>query len=59
MQTGIAQKHKKNPSESHLLALISSRNVGMRGHSRKGIILLEHQCVGFGIKAGTQFEILN
>ena len=43
----------------HLFVLISSRNVGIRGHFRKGIVLLKYQYNRFRIKAGGQFEILN
>ena len=43
---------------SHLLALIS-RNVGMKGHLRKEIILLKYQVFRFGTKSGGQFELLN
>ena len=64
-------KYKKTPKQmngslrelsiswSHLLALISSRSVGTRGHSRKGIILLKYQYFRSRIKAGVQFEIFN
>ena len=44
---------------SHLLALISRRNVGMRGHLRKEIILLKCQFFRFMTKSGGQFELLN
>ena len=44
---------------SYLLALISSRNVVMRRHFRKGIVLLKYQYFRFRIKAGAHFEILN
>ena len=43
----------------HLLAIISSRNVGMRGHFRKKIVLLKYQYFRFRIKDGAHFEILN
>ena len=43
----------------HLLALISRRNVGMRGHLRKGIILLKYQYFRFSTKTGAHFELLN
>ena len=43
----------------HLLALISSRNVSMRGHLRKGIILIKYQYFRFRIKTGAHFELLN
>ena len=44
---------------SHLLALISRRNVGMRGHLRKEIILLKYQYFRFRTKTGAHFELLN
>ena len=44
---------------SYLLALISRRNVGMRGHLRKGIVLLKYQYFRFRIKNGAHFELLN
>ena len=44
---------------SHLLALISRRNVGMRGHLRKEIILLKYQYFRFSAKTGAHFELLN
>ena len=44
---------------SHLLALISRRNVGMRGHLRKEIILLKYQYFRFRTKIGAHFELLN
>ena len=44
---------------SHLLALISSRNVGLRGHLRKEIVLLKYQYLRFRIKTGALFELLN
>ena len=43
---------------SHLLAIIS-RNVGMKGHLRKEIVLLKYQVFRFGTKSGGQFELLN
>ena len=43
----------------HLLALISRRNVGMRGHLRKEIIFLKYQFFRFRTKTGGQFELLN
>ena len=43
---------------SHLLAIIS-RNVGMKGHLRKEIILLKYQFFRFMTKSGGQFELLN
>ena len=43
----------------HLLDLISRRNVGMRGHLRKGIVLLKYQYFRFRTKAGAHFECLN
>ena len=43
----------------HLLALISRRNVGMRGHLRKEIILLKYQYFRFSTKTGAHFELLN
>ena len=43
----------------HLLALISRRNVGMRGHLRKEIVLLKYQYFRFRTKSGGQFELLN
>ena len=42
---------------SHLLALMSRRNIGMRGHLRKGIILLTYQYFRFRIKTGAHFEL--
>ena len=65
MRTG-----KKLPSEwalrenvsifySHLLALISRRNVGTKGHLRKEIVLLKYQFFRFMTKSGGQFELLN
>ena len=44
---------------SHLIALISRRNVGMRGHLRKGIVLLKYEYLRFRIKTGAHFELLN
>ena len=44
---------------SHLLALISRRNVGTRGHLREGIILLKYQYFRFRTKTGAHFELLN
>ena len=44
---------------SHLLALISRRNVGTRGHLRKEIILLKYQYFRFSTKTGALFELLN
>ena len=44
---------------SHLLALISRRNVGMRGHLRKEIILLKYQFFQIWDKTGAHFELLN
>ena len=44
---------------SHLLALISRRNVGMRGHLRKEIILIKYQYFRFRTKTGAHFELLN
>ena len=44
---------------SHLLALISRRNVGMKGHLRKEIVLLKYQFFRFMTKSGGQFELLN
>ena len=44
---------------SHLLVLISRRNVGMRGHLRKEIILLKYQYFRFSTKTGAHFELLN
>ena len=44
---------------SHLLALISRRNVGMRGHLRKEIVLHKYQFFRFRTKSGTHFELLN
>ena len=44
---------------SHLLALISRRNVGTRGHLRKEIILLKYQYFRFSTKTGAHFELLN
>ena len=43
----------------HFLALISRRNVGMRGHLRKEIVLLKYQFFRFMTKSGGQFELLN
>ena len=43
----------------HLLALISRRNVGMRGLLRKEIILLKYQYFRFRTKTGAHFELLN
>ena len=43
---------------SHLLAIIS-RNVGMKGHLRKEIVLLKYQFFRFMTKSGGQFELLN
>ena len=42
---------------SHLLALISRRNVGTKGHLRKEIVLLKYQFFRFMTKSGGQFEI--
>ena len=42
-----------------LLHLLLSRNVGMRGHLRKEIVLLKYQVFRFGTKSGGQFELLN
>ena len=42
-----------------LLALISRRNVGMRGYLRKEIVLLKYQFFRFRTKSGGQFELLN
>ena len=44
---------------SHLLALISRRNVGTRGHLRKRIILLKYHYFRFSTKTGAHFELLN
>ena len=44
---------------SHLLALLSRRNVGTRGHLRKEIILLKYQYFRFSTKTGAHFELLN
>ena len=44
---------------SHLLALISRRNVVTRGHWRKEIILLKYKYFRFSTKTGTHFELLN
>ena len=44
---------------SYLLALISRRNEGMRGHLRKGIILLKYQYFKFSTKTAAHFELLN
>ena len=44
---------------SHLLALISRRNVGTRGHLRKEMILLKYQYFRFRTKTGAHFELLN
>ena len=43
----------------HLLDLISRRNVGMRGHLRKEIVLLKYQYFRFRTKTGAHFELLN
>ena len=70
-RTGMRKKYdKKLPSKwvlerkcfffwSHLLALISRRNVGTRGHLRKEIILLKYQYFRFSTKTGAHFELLN
>ena len=42
-----------------LLHLLLRRNVGMRGHLRKEIVLLKYQVFRFGTKSGGQFELLN
>ena len=42
-----------------LLALISRRNVGTRGHLRKEIVLLKYQFFRFRTKSGAHFELLN
>ena len=70
MQTGMQKKyHKRLPSKwllerkcfrfflLHLLALISRRNVGTRGHLRKGIILLKYQYFRFRTKTSAHFEL--
>ena len=44
---------------SHLRALISRKNVGMRGHLRKEIVLLKYQYFRFRTKTGAHFELLN
>ena len=71
MQTGMQKKYGKNSQAngslrenvsifwSHLLALISRRNVGTRGHLRKEIILLKYQYFRFRTKTGAHFELLN
>ena len=72
MWTGMWKKYdKKMPSKwvpwekmfpfflSHLLALISRRNVGTRGHLRKEIVLLKYQYFRFRTKTGAHFELLN
>ena len=43
---------------SHLLAIVS-RNVGMKRHLRKEIVLLKYQFFRFMAKSGGQFELLN
>ena len=43
---------------SHLLSIIS-RNVGMKGHLKKEIVLLKYQFFRFMTKSGGQFELLN
>ena len=43
----------------HLLALISRRNVGTRGHLRKRIILPKYRYLRFRIKNGAHFDLLN
>ena len=44
---------------SVFFALISRRNVGMRGHLREEITLLKYQFFRFRTKSGGQFELLN
>ena len=71
MQTGMQKNMTKNSQANgslrenlsvfwlHLLALISRRNVGMRGHLRKEIILHKYQYFRFMTKTGAHFELLN
>ena len=40
-------------------ATLISRNVGMRGHLRKEIILLKYHYFRFSTKTGTHLELLN
>ena len=65
MRTGKKTPKQMGPWEkkfpffwSHLLAILS-RNVGMKGHLRKEIILLKYQFFRFMTKSGGQFELLN
>ena len=43
---------------SHLLALIS-RNVGTKGHLRKGIVMLKYHYFRLSTKTGAHLELLN
>ena len=58
-QANGSLREKFSIFSSHLLALISRRNVGMRGHLRKEIILLKYQYFRFRTKTGAHFQLLN
>ena len=54
-----AKNSQVNGSLRENVALISRRNVGMKGHLRKEIVLLKYQFFRFMTKSGGQFELLN